>query len=124
MKADPEIVEIFEDACKRVGVRTFAGPVWTTDAIYREMPTQVKMLREQGVLGVEIEMETSAIFAVAKFRKIRAGCILRFSDSLANLKWEMQWWHPEYTRLALETSPKVILEALKLLQKMFKGVAG
>jgi len=113
MKADPEIIEVSKEACKRVGVRAFMGAVWTTDAIYREMLTQVKKLREQGVLGVE--METSAIFAVAKFRKIKAGCILRFSDSLANLKWEMQWWHPEYARTALETSPKIILEALKLL---------
>jgi uridine phosphorylase len=113
MKADPEIVEVSEEACKKVGVRAFVGSVWTTDAIYREMLTQVKKLRKQGVLGVE--METSAIFAVAEFRKIKAGCILRFSDSLANLKWEMQWWHPEYTRTALEPSPKIILEALKLL---------
>ena len=111
--ADLKIVKVFEEACEEIKVKFFTGQVWTTDAIYREMKSQVKRLQRQGVLGVE--METAAIYAVAKFRKIQAGCLLRVSDSLANLEWQMQWWSPKYKEAALETSPKILVEALKLL---------
>jgi len=113
VSADPELVEVFEKACKKVGVKTFKGAVWTTDGFYREMRSQVKRLQKQGILGVE--METSAIYTVAKFKGIKTACLLRVSDKLADLKWEMQWWSPEYRKAALETSPNIMLEALKFL---------
>ena len=113
VSANPKLVEIFEKACKKVGVKIFKGIVWTTDGFYREMRSQVKRLQKQGVLGVE--METSAIYAVAKFKGIRTACLLRVSDKLADLKWEIHWWSPNYEKAALETSPRIMFEALKLL---------
>lgn len=51
----------------------FQGPVWTTDAIYRETPEKVRMFRNRGALGVD--METSAVLTVAHYRGVAAaGC--------------------------------------------------
>ena len=67
------------------------GSVWTTDGLYRE--TKVKFLKfhNQGILAVN--METSALFAVAKYRNVEIasaqvisdvltteGCLFAFSD--------------------------------------------
>jgi uridine phosphorylase len=117
VSADPELIEIFEKACKKVGVKSFKGAVWTTDGFYRETRFQVERLQKQGVLGVE--METSAVYTVARFKGIRTACLLRVSDKLADLKWQMHWYSPEYRKAALETSPKIMLEALKLLAEGF-----
>jgi len=111
--ADPELVKIFEEACEKIGVKTFKGVVWTTDGFYRETRSWVKKLQKQGVLGVE--METSAIYSVAKFKGIKAACLLRVSDKLADLKWQTYWWSTEYEKSVLETSPRIMFEFLKLL---------
>jgi uridine phosphorylase len=115
VSADPGIVKILEEACKRIDVKSFLGSVWTTDAIYREMQSKVEELQGQGVLGVE--METSALYSVASFRKIKAGCLLRVSDSLANFKWDPHFWSERYIKMNLETSPKILLIAIKLFLK-------
>jgi uridine phosphorylase len=115
VNATPEIVNILNEACERSNIKAIIGPVWTTDAIYREMRSKVEKLREQGVLGVE--METSAIYSVARFRKIKAGCLLKVSDSLANFKWNPRFWNEKYITSALETSPTILLNAIKLILK-------
>jgi uridine phosphorylase len=48
VSADPELVKIFEEACKTIGVKTFKGVVWTTDGFYRETRSWVKKLQKQG----------------------------------------------------------------------------
>jgi uridine phosphorylase len=117
IRPDPEIAKILKEACSKIGVKPFIGSVWNTDAIYREMRSQIEKLQAQGVLGVE--MESSAIFTVAKFRGIKAASLLRVSDSLANFKWELYFLNDEYLKSHLETSHKIILEALKLLTPDF-----
>jgi len=112
-RPDPEIVNILEEACTKVGVKPFIGPVWNTDAIYREMRSQIEKLQAQGVLGVE--MESSATFTVARFRGVKAASLLVVSDSLAGFQWKLYFQNTEYLRSHYETSHKVILEALKLL---------
>jgi len=62
------------------------GPVWTTDAIFRETPAKVTKFQQQGALGVE--MEASALFTVANFHNVALGCILVVSDELATLTWQ------------------------------------
>jgi uridine phosphorylase len=62
------------------------GPVWTTDAIYRETPKKVAWFRNQG--AVAVEMECSALFSIAGFRNIQVTALLVVSDSLAAGTWE------------------------------------
>jgi uridine phosphorylase len=61
------------------------GPVWSTDAIYRETRDKVENYQRQNVIGVE--MEVSALFTVAKFRKVDLGAMVIVSDELASFKW-------------------------------------
>lgn len=111
-RPSPEIVEVLKEACRAVGVKPYVGSIWNTDAIYREMRSQVEKLQSQGVLGVE--METSAMCTVADFRGARAGSLLRVSDSLARFRWEPYFWKEEYLERA-QSSPLIVIEALKLL---------
>jgi uridine phosphorylase len=61
------------------------GPVWSTDAIYRETREKVENYQRQDVIGVE--MEISALFTVAKYRKVDIGAMVVVSDELADFKW-------------------------------------
>ena len=61
------------------------GPVWSTDAIYRETRAKVEKYQRQNVIGVE--MEISALFTVAKFRKVDMGAMVVVSDELVSFKW-------------------------------------
>jgi len=61
------------------------GSVWSTDAIYRETRDKVENYQRLDVVGVE--MEISALFTIAKFRKVDMGAIVVVSDELASFKW-------------------------------------
>jgi len=62
------------------------GAVWTTDAIFRETRAKVQQFQSQGVLAVE--METSALFTVGKYRAVKVGALLVVSDELAAFTWK------------------------------------
>ena len=68
------------------GLTVHSGPVWTTDAPYRESAAKVKQLGEEGVLGVD--MEYAALIAVASFRKVELTAVLLVSDELWSGKWK------------------------------------
>jgi purine-nucleoside phosphorylase len=78
-------MEKLRAALKGEGMPFKQGPVWTTDAPYRETADKVKRYQTDGVLGVD--METSALFTVAAFRGIQAASLLVVSDDLSRLKW-------------------------------------
>ena len=60
------------------------GASWTIDAPYAETKTETLHYRKKGVLTVE--MESAALFAVAKKRNFSAGAIFIISDILGE-KW-------------------------------------
>ncbi|UPV75344.1 nucleoside phosphorylase [Halorussus limi] len=62
------------------------GPSWTTDAIYQETDAEVEHYAEEGVLTVE--MEASAVFAVADYRDVEAGAMFVVSDYLGQSEWD------------------------------------
>ncbi|WP_458185798.1 nucleoside phosphorylase [Haladaptatus sp. NG-WS-4] len=62
------------------------GPSWTTDALYRETKTEIERYADEGVLTVE--MEASAVFAVAAHRGVDAGSMFVVSDYLGRSDWE------------------------------------
>jgi uridine phosphorylase len=70
------------------------GPVWSTDAIYRETKEKVLYYLKKNALAVE--MEAAALFSVGTFRKIDVGCILIVSDELSSLKWKPGFKHPVF----------------------------
>jgi purine-nucleoside phosphorylase len=62
------------------------GTSWTIDAPYRETIAEIRHYGREGVLTVE--MEASALFAVAACRGVEMGAVFTISDSLAGPEWE------------------------------------
>jgi len=60
--------------------------IWTTDAIYRETKKKVAYYKELGAHAVE--MECSALFSVAQYRKVSIAGVLVVSDSVASKDWD------------------------------------
>lgn len=65
------------------------GPSWTTDAIYRETVGEVERYAAEGVLTVE--MEASAVFAVAEARGVDAASMFVVSDYLGPEEWDRRF---------------------------------
>ncbi len=79
----------------RNGLPHTAGPVWSTDAPYRETASKVQRYAEKGVLAVD--METSAILALAAYRECEAAGALIVSDELFGANWNPGWQtHPSF----------------------------
>jgi len=80
-----------ESALAEAGRSYHLGPVWTTDAVFRETRAKVRSMAQQGALAVE--METSALFTVARFRGMELAALLVVSDELRE-----RGWRPGFTR--------------------------
>lgn len=83
---DPTLSGELQDYCERHGFTIQPGPVWSTDAPLRETVAKVRAYGNEGILGVEMEM--SALFHVAAYRRIRLAGLLVVSDELFTLKWK------------------------------------
>jgi len=85
------------------------GPVWTTDAVYRE--TRGKFLKFKHYGALAINMETSAIFALAKFRNVDVVSAQVISDVLSESGWS-QAFGTEPVVEATKALMNIILETL------------
>ena len=87
---DAEAVNVIGRTLQQHGLACETGPVWTTDAYYRETPAKVARRREEGCLAVE--MECAAFCSVAAFRGVKFAQILYAGDSLAGEQWDHRDW--------------------------------
>lgn len=72
------------------------GKTWTTDAIFRETDSKVKLRKSEGCIVVE--MEAAALFAVAQFRDVQLGYILFGGDDVSGEEWDRR---PEEPRMPI-----------------------
>ncbi|MDF1577370.1 MAG: nucleoside phosphorylase [Desulfobulbales bacterium] len=70
---------------RAAGLACREGPVWTTDAPYRETRGKVSEYAGKSILGVD--MEFSAMAAVATYRSIDLAAVFLVSDQL----WQRSW---------------------------------
>jgi len=77
-------------------IRFHEGPVWSTDAIYRETKEKIVCFQNKNALAVE--MEAAALFSVGSFRHIDVGCVLIVSDELASMKWKPGFKNPVFKK--------------------------
>ncbi len=91
--ASIQMTERIAKSLDNLGATYIMGTSWTTDAPYRETATEVKHYQNEGV--VTVEMEASALFAVAAFRNVEMGAVLTISDSIAELVWNPQFHKKE-----------------------------
>ncbi|MCX6348102.1 MAG: nucleoside phosphorylase [Candidatus Aureabacteria bacterium] len=83
---EPEVVAVIESVLRAQGVKYQVGKTWTTDAIYRETKDRIAKRKSEGCLTVE--MECSALLAVAKFRGVRFGQLLAIRDDVSGNEWD------------------------------------
>jgi uridine phosphorylase len=79
------------------------GGVWSTDAPYRETAKKVKEYARKGVLAVD--METTAMMAVAMRRKAEFAAVLTISDTVHGDEWD-----PAFGTVTLNRARDVICE--------------
>ncbi|MHA2497509.1 MAG: nucleoside phosphorylase [Candidatus Hodarchaeales archaeon] len=108
----PASLALQEKVLEESGIPFKIGPTWCTDAGYRETPSKIRRLSEQGVLAVE--MEAGALFAVSAFRGIEAVAFYLVSDELFTLEWH-QYWHE-----AVERSGKAFAKAIGNFIQLWK----
>ncbi len=81
------------------------GPVWSTDAPYRETDTKVAQYNEQGIFAVD--MEYSAVCALAAFRQVNVAAVMLVSDELLNRPWT-----PSYSLKIFKQKSSTLLDIL------------
>jgi uridine phosphorylase len=98
-------------ALDKAGENYHKGTSWTIDAIYRETVAEARQYQKEGVLTVE--MEASAMFAVANYRKVELGAIFTISDSLAEMEWNPQF----HSKKLVDKRPLLFRLAIDVLSK-------
>lgn len=88
--AQPDIVRVLEKTLTERDIPFITGKTWTTSAPYRETPDRIASRRQEGCITVE--MEASAMMAVAEFRDARFGQILYGGDNLGGETWDQRGW--------------------------------
>lgn len=69
IEVDKSLLQKAKSVFDKTTLTVIEGKIWTTDAVYRETYGKVKLMQERGCLGVD--MELSALLALAKYRDIK-----------------------------------------------------
>ena len=88
--ADRDVVASVVRTLDDAGVAHVVGRTWTTDALFRE--TRARTARRVAEGCVTVEMEASALIAVARRLGVPYGHLLMAGDSLAGDEWEHRGW--------------------------------
>ncbi|HGL7769291.1 TPA: nucleoside phosphorylase [Streptococcus pneumoniae] len=103
MEMQPEAIAAIEEVLEDRGIPYEEVMTWTTDGFYRETDEKVAYRKEEGCAVVE--MECSALAAVAQLRGVLWGELLFTADSLADLdQYDSRDWGSEAFNKALELS--------------------
>jgi uridine phosphorylase len=100
----PRLTRRLEAALRASGIEYLRGKAWTVDAPYRETKRKVARHRRTGVSVVN--MESSAIFAVAAYRKVEAASVQIVSDVVS------EEWEPAFHMEAVNSRRMEVLSAV------------
>jgi len=93
--ADPDLVRCLTESLMSRNIPFKKGPVWTTDAPFRETKEKIQAYAEKGMLAVD--MESSAIMAVARFRGLAWSGLMVVSDEPWSGETKINPNQPEFT---------------------------
>lgn len=102
------LVEALRRACAGQGVAAHEGPVWTTDAPFRELTSRVRRHAAAGVLAVD--MEASALFIVGARRGLRVASLFVVSDELFR-PWAPAFFDAGYRAAAMTLAKCALIAA-------------
>ena len=107
MEIQPEAIAAIERVLEARGIPYEEVMTWTTDGFYRETAEKVAYRKEEGCAVVE--MECSALAAVAQLRGVLWGELLFTADSLADLdQYDSRDWGSEAFEKALELCLEIV----------------
>lgn len=106
-----ELTNNLEHFCTKKNISYTKGKICSTDARFRETFNLIENLRSKGVLA--IEMEISAVFAIATFRQVQASAVVIISDALKEEKWSVL--EPDVFLKSYFTSFEYLIEFLTQL---------
>ena len=86
--ATPSALRALTETLTLHNIKYLLTKTWTTDAFYRETREKIKLRQSEGCLTVE--MEASALFAVAEFRKVPLAALLYASDDVSGDIWDVR----------------------------------
>ena len=92
-----------EKSLKKNKVEFSRGATWTIDAPYRETKAEVEKYSKEGISTVE--MEASALFAVAKYRKVKIASAFVVIDLLGKK------WLPKFHRFDVRKAQNKLIDA-------------
>ncbi len=81
------IEEKLRPVTKELSINLHVGGIWTTDAIFRQTRDKVRKYSSKGVLAVD--MESTALMAVAMYRGVELGIVHVVTDELHGRQWTM-----------------------------------
>ena len=113
IKVNEKYIDEFKEILNKNDVSYVEGKAWTTDAPYRETRYKVLKRKEQGCVCVD--MECSAMNAVAKFRNKELFQFFYAADNLDSAKWDQRSLGNDER---LSEKEKIIYLALELATKM------
>lgn len=100
---DNNLTELFKKHLNDRGLKFIVGSTWTIDAPYRETKKEVEHYAKEGISTVE--MESSALFAVAKYRNVKIASAFVVSDVLGKK------WDPKFNNFDVEKAQCSLLDA-------------
>ena len=107
MDVHVEAISAIEQVLEQLGIPFEEVMTWTTDGFYRETAEKVAYRKEEGCAVVE--MECSALVAVAQLRGVVWGELLFTADSLADLdNYDQRDWGAEAFDKALELCLEIV----------------
>ena len=107
MDVHVEAISAIEQVLEQLGIPYEEVMTWTTDGFYRETAEKVAYRKEEGCAVVE--MECSALAAVAHLRGVIWGQLLFTADSLADLEnYDSRDWGSEAFDKALELCLEIV----------------
>lgn len=111
--ANPKYRGEFEAILRETGVDFTEGKVWTTDAFYRETRAKFEKRKAQGCVCVD--MECSALMALAQFRGIDVFEFFYAGDNLDREQWDPRSLS---THAKLDEKDRAAYLALELARKI------
>lgn len=86
--APPDLLNRLDGAFEGADIDVLSGPVWTTDAPFRETEEAINAVRELGVLAVE--MEAAALYAFAEARKKPVVCFAHVTNQMGQIEGDFE----------------------------------
>lgn len=109
------MLKVITDLLKKKNISFHSGPTWTIDAPYRETIRKIRKYQSEGCLSVE--MEASALFAIANYRKKHIGGIFLAGDLVTKNRWEPRLEEKDLSKRKIQRR-KLLDIALEIFQEL------